>query len=280
TGGPVTGEALSTHPAVDKISFTGSPVVGEKISSTSALHGKIKRLTLELGGKSAGLVFPDARSIKIAAYTLMGLCSTFLSGQVCSTPTRALVHRSVLDEFLDHAREQAGTIKRGDPFDPATTSAPIISKKQVNRIMGYIQSGLDEGAEILFGGDRPGGDLSDGNWVNPTLFVNVDSRMKIAREEIFGPVLCVIPFETEEEAIAIANDSEYGLSGGIYTTDLSRAFRVARAVRTGTIGINGYSAMPNSPAGGVKRSGVGREGGWASIEAYTELKTIMLNLDA
>jgi aldehyde dehydrogenase (NAD+) len=210
----------------------------------------------------------------------MGLCSTFLSGQVCSTPTRALVHRSIMDEFLHHARQQVSQVRFGDPFDPATTSAPIISKRQVDRIMGYIDSGRQQGAQLLFGGDRPGGELSNGNWINPTLFTAVSNEMKIAREEIFGPVLCVIPFETEEEAIAIANDSEYGLSGAIYTTDLSRAFRVGRAMRTGTIGVNGYSVMPNAPVGGVKRSGLGREGGWSSIEDYTELKTLILNLDA
>lgn len=278
TGGPVTGEALSTHPGVDKVSFTGSPVVGEKI--LSAAGSNMKRVTLELGGKSAALVFPDARDIRTAARNLMGLCSTFLSGQVCSTPTRALVHRSILDEFVHHAAEQAREAKFGDPFDPATTSAPIISKRQHEKILGYIASGREQGATLKFGGDRPGGALASGNWINPALFVDVDNGMKIAREEIFGPVLSVIAFDDEAEAVRIANDSEYGLSGGIYTTDLTRAFRVARAMRTGSVGINGYSVMPNSPAGGIKRSGIGREGGWTTIEEYTELKTVMLNLDA
>jgi aldehyde dehydrogenase (NAD+) len=133
---------------------------------------------------------------------------------------------------------------------------------------------------LLFGGDTPGGDLSRGNWVNPALFVNVDNSMRIAREEIFGPVLSVIPFESEEDAIRIANDSEYGLAGCIYTTDVTRAFRVARAIRSGSIGINGYASIPNAPMGGVKRSGLGREGGWPTIEAFTELKTVNFNLDA
>ncbi|RKJ95131.1 aldehyde dehydrogenase family protein [Alicycliphilus denitrificans] len=278
TGGPVTGEALSTHPDVDKVSFTGSPVVGEKIYSTGGRN--MKRLSLELGGKSAALVFPDTRDVRTAARNLMGLCSTFLSGQICSTPTRAVVHRSILDEFVHHAQEQVKEVRFGDPFDPATTSAPIISKRQVERVCGYIESGKEQGARLVFGGDRPGGDLARGNWINPTLFVDVDNKMRIAREEIFGPVLSVIAFDTEEEAVAIANDSEYGLSGGIYTTDLSRAFRVAREMRTGTVGVNGYSAMPNSPAGGIKRSGLGREGGWTTVEEFTELKTVMLNLAA
>lgn len=278
TGGANTGEALSTHPGVDKVSFTGSPVVGEKIMSTAGTN--MKRLTLELGGKSAALVFPDTRSVPTAARNLMGLCSTFLSGQVCSTPTRALVHRSILDEFVHHAQEQVRDVKFGDPFDPATTSAPIISKRQLEKVLGYVAIGQAEGARLLFGGDQPGGPLANGNWVNPALFVDVANSMRIAREEIFGPVLSVIPFDDEDEAVRIANDSEYGLSGGIYTTDLSRAFRVAKAMKTGSVGINGYSVMPNSPAGGIKRSGMGREGGWATIEEFTEVKTVMMNLDA
>ncbi len=278
TGGAETGAALSTHSGVDKVTFTGSPVVGNKILSASGSN--MKRLSLELGGKSAGVVFPDTRSVATAATSLMGLCSTFLSGQVCSTPSRAVVHTSIMDEFLHHAREQVKKVQFGDPFDPATTSAPIISKKQMSRILGYIESGKEEGAELLFGGDTPGGDLVNGNWINPALFVNVNNKMKIAREEIFGPVLCVIPFETEEEAIQIANDSEYGLAGSIFTTDVNRAFRVARAIRTGSIGINGYASIPNAPYGGVKISGFGREGGRQGIEAFTELKTINFNLDA
>ncbi|WP_244446345.1 aldehyde dehydrogenase family protein [Devosia riboflavina] len=278
TGGPATGEALSTHPGVDKVSFTGSAAVGERIMAKAGSN--MKRLSLELGGKSAVIVFPDTRDLKVAATSIMSLSSTFLSGQVCSTPTRALVHRSVVDEFVAHAQQQISAVKFGDPFDMTTTSAPIISRRQTDRVMSYIETGSAEGARLVFGGDRPGNELADGNWINPTLFTDVRSDMRIAQDEIFGPVLSVIPFDTEEEAITIANDSVYGLSGGVYTTDLSRAFRVGRAMHTGTVGINGYSLMPNSPAGGVKRSGIGREGGWATIEAFTELKTLILNLDA
>lgn len=277
TGGAETGAAIADHPGIDKITFTGSPFVGEKILSVAGKN--MKRVTLELGGKSAALVFPEARSIEVAAKTVMALSSTFLSGQVCSTPTRAVVHRSVLDEFIAHAQAQIASVKFGDPFDTATTSAPIISARQVERIMGYIDKGQQQGARLVFGGDRPNGPLADGNWINPTLFADVDNKMDIAQEEIFGPVLSVIPFDTEEEALAIANDSQYGLSGGIWTADLTRAFRVGRAIRTGSVGINGYSVMPNSPAGGLKRSGMGREGGWSTIEAFTELKTLILNLD-
>jgi aldehyde dehydrogenase (NAD+) len=278
TGGASTGAALSTHPGVDKISFTGSATVGEQIVTTSGRN--MKRLSLELGGKSAGIVFPDARSVEVAARTLMGLCSTFLSGQICSTPSRAIVHRSLLDEFVHHASEQAKTVRFGDPFDPATNATPIISKRQVARVLGYVESGKREGATLCFGGDTPGGELADGNWINPALFVNVRNDMTIAREEIFGPVLSVIAFDAEEEAIAIANDSAYGLAGCVFTTDITRGFRVARAIRSGSVGINGYASSPHAPMGGIRRSGIGREGGYAAIEAFTELKTVALNLDA
>ncbi len=277
TGGAETGMALSSHPGVDKVTFTGSPTVGEQITIASVSN--MKRLSLELGGKSAALVFPDTESVAANATTLMGLCSTFLSGQVCSTPTRAVVHKSIMDEFLHHAAEQVKQVRFGDPFDPATTSAPIISKRQKERILGYIDIGRKEGAELKFGGGAPGGELANGNWIEPALFANVRNDMTIAREEIFGPVLSVIPFETEEEAIRIANDSAFGLAGCVYTSNVKRAFRVARAIRSGSIGVNGYASVPNAPMGGVKRSGVGREGGWATIEAFTELKTVNFNLD-
>lgn len=278
TGGAETGAALTSHPGVDKVTFTGSPVAGERIMVASA--PTMKRLSLELGGKSAALVFPDTRSVEGTAHALMGLCSTFLSGQVCSTPTRALVHRSILDEFLHHAQQQLHKVRFGDPFDPATTSAPMISRHQQARVLGYVASGQQQGARLLAGGAAPGGALASGNWVEPALFADVRNDMAIAREEIFGPVLSVIAFDTEEQAIRIANDSEYGLAGCVYTTDVSRAFRVARAIRSGSIGVNGFASTPNAPFGGVKRSGLGREGGWATVEAFTELKTINFNLDA
>lgn len=278
TGGAEAGAALSSHRGVDKVSFTGSAAVGERIAAASGTN--MKRLSLELGGKSAGIVFPDTRSVAATATTMMGLCSTFLSGQICSTPTRALVHKSVLEEFVHSASEQVKKVKFGDPFDSTTTSAPLVSRRQQARVLSYVESGKEQGAELAFGGDAPGGELAQGNWVNPALFLNVNNDMKIAREEIFGPVLSVIPFETEDEAIRIANDSEYGLAGCVFTTDITRAFRVARAIRSGSIGINGYASIPNAPMGGVKRSGIGREGGWPAMEAFTELKTININMDA
>ena len=274
--GPVTGEALITHPAVDKITFTGSRAVGEHILEVS---GKgIKRVSLELGGKSASLNFADAPSIDLAAMTAMGMVSFGLSGQGCVCQTRALVDSSIYDEFVTTAASMAAMITFGDPFLADTTSGPIINKRQLDKVMGYIQKGQEQGARLVCGGDRPTGDLAPGNWVNPTLFADVDNQMTIAREEIFGPVLSVIPFKDEDEAIRIANDSPYGLGAGVYTSNVSRALRLAKRVRAGTVGINDYGVMPNIPFGGYKASGLGREGAREGIETFTEVKTIMIGL--
>ena len=269
--GPVTGEALITHPLVDKITFTGSRAVGQRILAASA--DGIKRVSLELGGKSANLIFPDV-DIDMAAVSAMGMVTWGMSGQGCVCQTRALVDRKIYDDFLDKAGTITQMITYGDPFAETTTSGPIINQRQLGRVMGYIEKGQEEGARLVFGGDRPGGDLSSGNWVNPTLFADVDNKMTIAQEEIFGPVLSVIPFESEEEAIRIANDTTYGLGAGIQTSDVKRAHRVAKALRAGTIGVNGFMVMPNTPFGGYKTSGLGREGGRESIEAFTETKTV------
>ena len=277
TGDGVTGEALVTAPGVDKISFTGSRRVGEHIHRLAS--NGLKRVTLELGGKSAAMVFPDCRNLQATAHAVMGMMDMFLSGQVCSTTSRALVHRDIHDEFIAHAEEQTKKVRFGDPFDEATTSAPMINRSQLDKVMSYIEIGQREGARLVFGGDRPkDAPLLAGNWVNPTLFADVDPGARIAQEEIFGPVLTVIPFSTEEEAIHIANHSAYGLSSGVYTGDIGRAWRMAEGIRAGTVGINGYSFMPNSPFGGFKASGLGREGGFTSIEAFTELKTVMFNI--
>lgn len=276
TGDGITGDALVRHPEVDKVSFTGSRAVGEHIQSVAA--NGLKRVTLELGGKSPAIVFPDVPDLKAASYGVMGMMSMFLSGQVCSTTSRALVHRDIYDEFLKHAEDQTKLVSFGDPFAESTTSSPIINPRQLEKIQGFVDQGQSQG-RMLFGGDRPGGELSQGNWYNPTLFADVDENAPIAQEEIFGPVLSVIPFDTEEEAIRIANNSQYGLSAGVYTGSAGRAWRVGQGLRTGTIGINGYSFQPNSPFGGFKASGLGREGGFTSIEAFTELKTMIFNLN-
>ncbi len=269
--GPTTGEALITHPLVDKVTFTGSRAVGQRILAASA--DGIKRVSLELGGKSANLIFPDV-DVDMAAMSAMGMVTWGMSGQGCVCQTRALAHRSIYDDLVQKAEGMAQMISYGDPFAETTTSGPIINTKQLKRVMGYIEKGQEEGARLVFGGDRPGGDLGAGNFVNPTLFADVDNRMTIAQEEIFGPVLSVIPFESEADAIRIANDTNYGLGAGIQTSDVKRAHRVAKALRAGTIGINGFMVMPNTPFGGYKTSGLGREGGRESIEAFTETKTV------
>jgi aldehyde dehydrogenase (NAD+) len=274
--GGTTGEALITHPGVDKISFTGSRAVGQHILGVSG-EG-VKRVSLELGGKSASINFPDAPDLNLAAMTAMGMVSMGMSGQGCVIQSRALVHKAVYDDFVNAATGLTTMVKYGDPFDWEVTSGPIINQRQLDRVMGFIESGREQGARLVVGGDRPGGDLASGNFVNATLFADVDNEMKIAREEIFGPVLSVIPFADEEEAIRIANDSPYGLGAGVYTSDIKRAFRVARAIRAGTVGINDYAVSPSTPFGGYKTSGLGREGGWPAIEAFTELKTMMVGL--
>lgn len=274
--GPTTGEALVTHPGVDKVTFTGSRAVGAHILEASGKD--IKRVSLELGGKSPSLTFADAPSIDLAAMTAMGMVSMGLSGQGCVCQTRALVERSIYDQFVESASGMAASVTFGDPFDPATTSGPIINSRQLERVMGYIDKGQDEGGRLVVGGDRPGGDLGAGNFVNPTLFADVDNKMSVAQEEIFGPVLSVIPFEDEDEAVRIANDTTYGLGAGVYTANIARALRLAKAIRAGTVGINDFAVMPNTPLGGYKTSGLGREGGWGSIEAFTEVKTLTIGL--
>ena len=273
--GHPTGEALITHPGVDKITFTGSRTIGSRILSASA--DRITRVALELGGKSPNLVFADAPNLDVAAMTAFGMVSMGLSGQGCVCQTRALVQQEIYDDFIVKAASLAALVRFGDPFDPATTSGPIINPRQLDRVLGYIASGQEQGARLVVGGDRPA-DLPEGNFVNPTLFADVDNTMRIAQEEIFGPVLAVIPFRDEDEAIRLANDTSYGLGAGVQTADVRRALRVSKALRSGTIGVNTYSVVPNVPFGGYKASGLGREGGLAGIEEFTELKSVTIGL--
>jgi aldehyde dehydrogenase (NAD+) len=256
--GADTGEALITSPLVDKITFTGSRDVGRRIMA--AASERMTRVSLELGGKSPNIVFPDA-DLDLTAAAAMGMVSMGLSGQGCVCHTRLLVHESIYDEMVAKAADMAAVSVLGDPFDEGTTSGPIINARQVERVMGLIDTAQAEGARLVVGGDRPAGDLADGNFVNPTLFADVDNQMTIAREEVFGPVLAAIPFRDEEHAVALANDTDYGLGASVHTSDVKRALRVAKAVRSGTFGVNGYTVMPNAPFGGYKQSGLGREGG-------------------
>jgi aldehyde dehydrogenase (NAD+) len=274
--GEPTGDALISHPLVDKVSFTGSRAVGRRIVEASA--GTMKRVSLELGGKSPAVVFPDAPDVGLAGMTAMGMVTLGLSGQACVAHTRALVHQDVYDQFLEAAQLMAGMITYGDPFDPAVLSSALITERQLDRVLAHIGRGVEDGARLVTGGARVGGDLSAGNFVAPTIFADVDNRMPIAQEEIFGPVLAVVPFADEDEAIRLANDSEYGLGAGVYTADARRAFRVSKRLRAGTVGINGFQLEPHLPFGGFKQSGLGREGGQAAFEAYTELKTVMMPL--
>jgi aldehyde dehydrogenase (NAD+) len=274
--GNPTGEALITHPGVDKVTFTGSRGVGKRILEASG--DTVKRVTLELGGKSPSIVFADAPSVEGAAMMAIGMISMGLSGQGCVCQTRALVQRSIYDEFVSAAASFVTMAQFGDPFDPATTSGPIINQRQLDRVLGFIDRAPSQGARLVVGGDRPGGDLTRGNFVNPTLFADVDNSMSVTREEVFGPVLVAMPFDDEADAIALANDTDYGLGAGVYTTNIARGFRMARAIRAGTVGINEYTVWPNAPFGGYKQSGLGREGGWGSIEAFTETKSVVIGL--
>jgi aldehyde dehydrogenase (NAD+) len=271
--GDPTGDALIRHPMVDKISFTGSRAVGRKIIEASA--GTFKRVSLELGGKSPALVFADA-DVAMSAMLTMGTVTLGLSGQVCLAQTRALVQRDAVDEFLGTSEMIAGMVSYGNPFDPAVSSSPLINARQLDRVLALIEQGQAEGARLVCGGTRGEGDLAAGNFVAPTLFADVHNDMTIAREEVFGPVLSVIPFADEEEAIKIANATEYGLAATVWTGDIKRAIRLSKAVRAGTVGVNGYQLEPHAAFGGYRQSGIGREGGRTAIEAYTELKTVMI----
>jgi aldehyde dehydrogenase (NAD+) len=271
--GEPTGDALINHPMVDKLSFTGSRAVGRKIIEASAAG--FKRVSLELGGKSPALVFADADVASAAAIT-MGTVTLGLSGQVCLAQTRALVHRDVADEFLGTAEMIGGMVAYGSPFDPAVSASPLINTRQMERVLRLIGEGQAEGARLVCGGTRSEGDLASGNFVAPTLFTDVTNEMSIAREEIFGPVLSVIPFSDEEEAVRIANATDYGLAATVWTSDIKRAIRITKTIRAGTVGINGYQLEPHAAFGGYRQSGIGREGGRPAIESYTELKTVLL----
>jgi len=269
--GDVVGAELVRNPDVDKISFTGSVAVGEQIMRDGA--ATMKRVTLELGGKSPTIVIDDADLDQaIPAALVMAFLN---SGQACAAGTRLLVPKSRLDDIKRRIRDTMRTFTVGDPANPKTAIGPMVSQKQYERVQSYIRKGIEEGAEVLAGGEGHPDGLGAGFFVKPTVFANVKNNMTIAQEEIFGPVLCVIAYDSEDEAIRIANDSKYGLHAAVLGSDLQRARRVASQLRAGRVVINGMTDDPQAPWGGFKYSGVGREYGRYGIEAFLETRAIL-----
>ncbi|HEY6326081.1 MAG TPA: aldehyde dehydrogenase family protein [Candidatus Cybelea sp.] len=274
--GATAGHAIAASMLVDKIAFTGGTRTGRSIMQ--AATSNLKKISLELGGKSPNVVFADADFDTAVDYALFGIFAN--AGQVCSAGSRLIVERSLHDRLVERVVERARKIRVGDGFDPETEMGPIISPVHRERVEGYIESGLTEGAKLLCGGERLGGELADGNFVAPTVFDRTSPKMRIVQEEIFGPVLVVQTFDDEAEAIALANDTIYGLAGAVFTQDIAKAHRVIRKMRAGITWINTYHPTYNeAPWGGYKQSGIGRELGTYGYDAYTEVKQINVNLD-
>jgi acyl-CoA reductase-like NAD-dependent aldehyde dehydrogenase len=270
-GGRQVGEALVAHPGVDKVAFTGSTAVGRQVAA--ACGTGLKRMSLELGGKSAAIVLDDADPATVAeGVKLAGLMN---SGQACVAQTRVLVPAARHDEYVEALASMVEQVAVGDPNDPATEIGPLVAQRQQERVLGYIEDGEREGARLVVGGTKLPEGVDRGWYVRPTLFDAVDNGMRIAREEIFGPVLSVIAYDGDDDAVRVANDSDYGLSGSVWTADPARGLDVARKVRTGSFGVNEpYSMDPAAPFGGVKASGIGRELGREGLEGYLDVKAI------
>jgi len=270
TGGVATGEALVAHSGVDKVAFTGSTAAGRRIAAECGRS--LRRVSLELGGKSAAVVLDDADLGQLAKG--LRYASFVNNSQACAAQTRILAPSSRYDEVVDAVASAAAALPVGDPFDPDTRIGPLVSRRQRERVRGYIDGGTADGARLVVGGSAAPDGLPVGWYVRPTVFADVDNRMPIAQEEIFGPVLSVIPYDDDADAVRIANDSAYGLAGSVWTTDGARGLAVARGVRTGTFGVNGYAPDPLAPFGGYRASGIGREWGEAGMDEYVERKAI------
>jgi len=273
-GGKV-GMAMVRDPRVDKIAFTGSTEVGKQIMREAA--GTLKRLSLELGGKSPNIVFADADMEAAVRGAMTGIF--YNKGEVCAAGSRLFLEQSIHDEFMSKLTDRVKTFKVGDPMDKATRMGPVVSKAQMDTVLGYIEAGKREGAQLVAGGQRASVGNGKGYYVEPTIFDGVSNTMTIAREEIFGPVLSVIPFKSEEEGIAQGNATSYGLAAAVWTRDVGKALRAAKAIRAGTVWVNAYNLFDAAlPFGGFKESGFGREMGSVGLDGYTEVKTVWVDL--
>jgi acyl-CoA reductase-like NAD-dependent aldehyde dehydrogenase len=270
--GETAGAAIAIHPDIDKVAFTGSTEVGRLILKASAAN--LKRISLELGGKSPNVIFADADLKSAVSSAMFGFC--MLSGQVCCAGTRIFVQQDFQDRFVDALTSYTSKVKASDPLDPKTTVGPLVSKEQFNRVKSYLDLGKKEGATAVLGGDAANG---KGYFVDPAIFTGVKNNMRIAQEEIFGPVAAIIPFKDEDDAILQGNDTTYGLAAAVWTNDVSRAHKVARALKAGTVWVNCYNNIdPISPFGGYKQSGIGRELGKYAIDLYTQVKSVYVKL--
>uniref|UniRef100_A0A0N5BB13 Aldedh domain-containing protein n=1 Tax=Strongyloides papillosus TaxID=174720 RepID=A0A0N5BB13_STREA len=271
--GPKAGEALAKHPDVDKIAFTGSTAVGKLIMEFAA-KSNLKRVTLELGGKSPNIIFDDVNIDEAVVQAVDGIM--FNHGQCCCAGSRTFVHAKIYDEFIQKAKAYVEAKKLGCPFDPTVDQGPQISTKQMKTILSYIESGKSQGAKLITGGERFG---EKGCFIEPTIFADVTNEMKIAREEIFGPVMAIFKFEDEKDLVEIANDTIYGLAAGLMTNDISKALYVANSMRAGSVWVNCYNVTSAAaPFGGFKMSGIGRELGEYGLQAYTEVKTVTIKV--